>query len=131
MKLKKIDHPHFKWELEEDYTITPRFDQDFWSTLNIKTDLADIIGGKIKYKSGSMSNGLTKHKDHKAYLKAAHGHDVLLCEGYAKDLFADIPREYKDRVFLGMMLDDAKTKIDVLKAYIHYWPVRLYSMIKG
>lgn len=145
-RLPKSAKP-FKFELEEDFTITPRFDREFWyghdgcylccldggSTVN----LGRIENGQITYFSGGKNNGLTCHRDHSWALPAAHAHDILLLENYPVLPLNKEELAIADRVFLSVLLDH----VDKLKgfkkvlyksfAYAMYWAVRANSIIKG
>lgn len=135
-RLPKSSKP-FKFELEEDFTITPRFDKGYWkskdgfSIYDKDVDHFESIGsmlkyssfyedikpkilvtinqGEIIYKAKGKSNGLTCHRDHSWALTAAYSHDVLLLEGYREVHYKKLERAIIDRVFLSVLLDHVDT----------------------
>lgn len=159
-RLPKSEKPA-KFELEEDFTITPRFDREEWEdkkglfyvkdsitsmtpheTVEDLKILEVVEGGKIKLFKGGRNNGLTCHRDHSWALSAAHGHDILLLEGYKyKNQLDKTQRAMADRVFLSVLLDHVDTLTGFKKhlykffAYSMYWAVRgkanIDSIIKG
>ena len=139
---EKYNKPPFKYRLTQNVGFIPRFDQDYWvknenncfEPFQIDVD-SDGVAKIIIFKKFSW-NGLTKHKDHNDKILASAIHDCLLGENMSYDCPFD--RACVDRLFLSAMLDKAdegKTKWIRFRrratAYTHYWPVRLYSMVKG
>ena len=128
----------FKFELEEAFTITPRFDREFW--IDHKHTYIDglyyIQHTGIGFLKGGRNNGLTCHRDHSWALTAAHCHDVLLSEGYAAVDMSKEKRAAVDRVFLSVLLDHVDTLTGFKKvlyksfAYAMYWAVRANSNVK-
>jgi hypothetical protein len=158
-RLPKSAKP-FKFQLLEDFTITPRFDREFWLDFGFLDfreyrygygdhhdgyRLANVQDGVLKFYTGGKNNGLTCHRDHSWALLAAHCHDISLFEGYlgecyALDQFGDtveLERASIDRVFLSVLLDHVDTLSGWKKrlyksfAYAMYWAVRANSIIKG
>lgn len=146
----------FKFELEEAFTITPRFDREFWEGKEFdgngicrreaiiylspcKNLLYFNDRGFIFFKEGGKNNGLTCHRDHSWAINsgAPHAHDLLLAEGYGGVYLTGRERAIVDRVFLSVLLDHVDTLTGFKKslyksfAYAMYWAVRANSIIKG
>jgi hypothetical protein len=155
-RLPKSEKP-FKFELEEDFTITPRFDREFWEgetfQLGSLTKVGymllgnpcsrffnvDVESGLILFKEKGRNNGLTCHRDHSWAINsgAPHAHDILLGEGYGETWFDKEERAIIDRVFLSVLLDHVDTLSGFKKglykfyAYSMYYAVRANSIVGG
>lgn len=155
-RLPKSEKP-FKFELEEDFEITPKFDREFWEGETFRDGAVtkvgymllgnpcgrffkvDVDSGSLSFNKSGKSNGLTCHRDHSWAINsgAPHAHDLLLGEGYGGAWLDKEERGIVDRVFLSVLLDHVDTLTGVKKrlykffAYSMYYAVRANSIFKG
>lgn len=148
MKLyEKYNKPPFKYRLTQNVDFKPRFDNDYWLGQLGRYQSFKIIGNPSNSDDRCFDavitiykhfpwNGLTKHKDHNDKMLASALHDCLLGENMSYD--CQFYRACVDRLFLSAMLDKAdegKTKWIRFRrrvtAYTHYWPVKIYSIVRG
>jgi hypothetical protein len=130
------------YTLLEEVSFRPKKNKDIWGSVRIgystsfvrDSFVVFVDDGVISIRKGFRWNGLTNHADHDDLLAASLFHDAVLPEDQTNEiavkLLGQIPRKVKDDLFLEI------GKIGYpwnkrLWVKIHYWAVRVWSIVKG
>ena len=114
----------------------PRKNKKAWAKVNVDYRAVKIANGVITLKEGFSWDGLTNHRDDKPLLAASAFHDATLpeSEAYKEDSYIKalepVSRKMKDELFceIGKIGYPWYKRLWVK---LHYWPVRIWSIIKG
>jgi len=138
MKRVSIDYSQFRgmYILNKAVSYRPRKNKKAWAQVNVDYRAVKIEEGVITLKKGFSWNGLTNHRDDKPLLAASAFHDAVLpeIEKYKRDEYLDslkpVSRKMKDQLFceIGKIGYPWYKRLWVK---LHYWPVRIWSIIKG